>query len=965
MVDVAPYRISSEALLAINTFLDELLYFLVESARSLELVRIKMAIGQVLPTSLGKNAVQEAELELKTYVESGSYDRTQERTIEINPFPLQKVFEQFRVKCKFFSTLGERGIDDRDPDSIPDLYGSEGIHIAPSLAIYLTAVLEYVGEYIIISVAKASERHGVELAKGREVYVALIEDAQISPLFRRTNLKLELEAQRVASPTSPIPSAYATSGSTKSFHLGGTFPVNKDGDNLLRSPTSPMSLGPTMREFYNGTREGNGLGKDSAPSSPIISVGDGKNLGVRSTKSMQSLQNRREKEMDIRSVSSAEESVEKMKSFEHLISGNQTMKVSLTPNRLITIEPKGKEESLYEFLKNTSPETALNDPTGRIKKKDSKVDLFQRRGRAIDKLEKVSERSTPSSPRYTPLIPSEKSSPSSLHSATVIRKLSTRSGGGGEPSKSHSAPLPSSKPTSPSHLNPSLRHSKTVDQIQSASHQHLHASKSTGHLQDDGKSISKKVRSARPEPLNLDDDDDLFYPEGQRRPKRKHQAQDLIDFLNTTPPSEMTEFPRSVKEGTSIESGKKKEKKFKKLLLKLMKSPPSNENSTLDHGNSSNSPDLSTTNSRGSNSTSVTSAGKMPRYVKIQIPQMPTKEENREQSIFDRVEQARHARHMSRASLSGSTRSVQTPNRTTFSVNEGIQSPTSNAGPEVTSCDNRVGIEHSMQSPSNKSNNAHFPPVTEHTSVISSKSNDINITRNNYKTSPVSAKIPDKFTSPVSANVPSRIVSPVSATVPDDKIVSPPVSTVLPDNISREDRSQTLMQKEQNNQQQQHNASPIPIKDELQSNPSESIRAQNVDKIPPKHKSTSTNPIPTPSITKSSISKKQSKKSKEIVRRPDGFLRDIISAELRCKEDDKVQQQIIIEYTEEEEREEALVVEWLLGTGLAFKSAMTYVDIVQVYEENPDMQNQDDGDVIVAREDDAEVTKDPILHIVV
>ncbi|CAG8526783.1 3951_t:CDS:2, partial [Acaulospora morrowiae] len=266
IVDVAPYRISSEALLAINIFLDEFLYFLVDSARSLDLVRIKQAISQVLPTNLGKNAVQEAELELKTYVESGNYDNTQERTIEINPFPLQKVFEQFRVKCRFFSTLGEHGFDGRDPNSIPDLYGADGIHIAPSLAIYLTAVLEYVGEYILISIAKASEKHGVELAKGREVYVALTEDAQIFPLFRRTKLRLELEAQFVASPISPT-STHITPGSMKSPNLG-TF---SDGDAVMRSPTSPMSLSPTKQEFYNGGREGIGLSKSSTQSPPIRS----------------------------------------------------------------------------------------------------------------------------------------------------------------------------------------------------------------------------------------------------------------------------------------------------------------------------------------------------------------------------------------------------------------------------------------------------------------------------------------------------------------------------------------------------------------------------------------------------------------------------------------------------------------------------------------------------------------------
>ncbi|CAG8787976.1 10781_t:CDS:2, partial [Acaulospora morrowiae] len=132
------------------------------------------------------------------------------------------------------------------------------------------------------------------------------------------------------------------------------------------------------------------------------------NVGMRSTRSMQSLQSQGDKETDMKSLSSVEDNIEKMKSFENLISGNQTVKVSLTPNRLITIEthkrppklaprePVSREriiqttmqESLYEFLKNTSPDDVLADPIDKIKKKDSKVDLFQRRGKAIDKLEK-------------------------------------------------------------------------------------------------------------------------------------------------------------------------------------------------------------------------------------------------------------------------------------------------------------------------------------------------------------------------------------------------------------------------------------------------------------------------------------------------------------------------------------------------------------------------------------------------
>jgi len=190
---VANYHISIEALEAINVFLDEFLYSILNTAQSLALDRIKRSISTVLPTNLGKKAVLEAELELKTYVESGASDHTKERTVHITPFPLQKIYEQFRVKCQFYSTLGEKGADERDHRNVPDLYGTEGIHIAPSLAIYLTAILEYVGEHVLIMVAKMSERNNVEVPRLREVHAALTQDAQVYSLFRRMKLREQLQ----------------------------------------------------------------------------------------------------------------------------------------------------------------------------------------------------------------------------------------------------------------------------------------------------------------------------------------------------------------------------------------------------------------------------------------------------------------------------------------------------------------------------------------------------------------------------------------------------------------------------------------------------------------------------------------------------------------------------------------------------------------------------------------------------
>ena len=69
--DVRPIKLKPDALHAINVLLDEALYSILSTARSLATDRLKAALLKVLPTSLGKEALLEAEVELKAY-----WDRT-------------------------------------------------------------------------------------------------------------------------------------------------------------------------------------------------------------------------------------------------------------------------------------------------------------------------------------------------------------------------------------------------------------------------------------------------------------------------------------------------------------------------------------------------------------------------------------------------------------------------------------------------------------------------------------------------------------------------------------------------------------------------------------------------------------------------------------------------------------------------------------------------------------------------
>lgn len=92
--DVRPVRIAPAALRALNVLLDELLWTVLAHARSLDTDRLHQALRKVLPTSLGKEALLEAEVELRAYLEKSPPISAQPADEE---FALQYAFEVCQV----------------------------------------------------------------------------------------------------------------------------------------------------------------------------------------------------------------------------------------------------------------------------------------------------------------------------------------------------------------------------------------------------------------------------------------------------------------------------------------------------------------------------------------------------------------------------------------------------------------------------------------------------------------------------------------------------------------------------------------------------------------------------------------------------------------------------------------------------------------------------------------------------
>lgn len=82
--DVRPIKLKLEALRSINVLLDEFLYKILGAAGSLATDHLKAGLNKTLPTPLGKEAVLEAEMELKEYWERNTPHTPTEQDFDLH-----------------------------------------------------------------------------------------------------------------------------------------------------------------------------------------------------------------------------------------------------------------------------------------------------------------------------------------------------------------------------------------------------------------------------------------------------------------------------------------------------------------------------------------------------------------------------------------------------------------------------------------------------------------------------------------------------------------------------------------------------------------------------------------------------------------------------------------------------------------------------------------------------------------
>lgn len=167
---------------------------MLENAQSLDLAQFKSAVAHTLSyTSLGKNAIVEAELELKSYLATAETDAELDlyermRPIKFGPaLPLNMVVQQFRHRSDEYGALISP--QSKITPTVPD----KSTIVSSIVAMYITAIIEHIAEYILLGVARTCEAEDMEHVRIKEVYATLLEDSQVGSAFSRMELKTRLE----------------------------------------------------------------------------------------------------------------------------------------------------------------------------------------------------------------------------------------------------------------------------------------------------------------------------------------------------------------------------------------------------------------------------------------------------------------------------------------------------------------------------------------------------------------------------------------------------------------------------------------------------------------------------------------------------------------------------------------------------------------------------------------------------
>ncbi|KAI1502910.1 hypothetical protein F5X99DRAFT_147636 [Biscogniauxia marginata] len=158
--------VSPGALQLANNFVDQLLFNIIAVSKSTTLSALRPAVSEVLKPKLAKDAINQAEEELREYLGGGEVadlaQSSQESSTELpKDWDLELVWKRTRLRCMVYSSLGDMEEEDEDLYMEQEHLRGESEDfssetVPPAVAIFLTSILEFMGEHVLVVAGQAA-----------------------------------------------------------------------------------------------------------------------------------------------------------------------------------------------------------------------------------------------------------------------------------------------------------------------------------------------------------------------------------------------------------------------------------------------------------------------------------------------------------------------------------------------------------------------------------------------------------------------------------------------------------------------------------------------------------------------------------------------------------------------------------------------------------------------------------------
>ncbi|KAJ5662333.1 uncharacterized protein N7477_009949 [Penicillium maclennaniae] len=154
--------VTPAALSLLNNFLDNLLFNILAASKSTQLTAIRPCLADVLKPRLAGEVVATADEELSEYMGGAEDEQTEFRGGQQpgGDFDLVRSWKLTRLRCMVYTRLGDMEEEDedefiaqeglRESDGAPRRFSSHVDNITPAAAIFLTSIIEHIGEQALI-----------------------------------------------------------------------------------------------------------------------------------------------------------------------------------------------------------------------------------------------------------------------------------------------------------------------------------------------------------------------------------------------------------------------------------------------------------------------------------------------------------------------------------------------------------------------------------------------------------------------------------------------------------------------------------------------------------------------------------------------------------------------------------------------------------------------------------------------